>query len=189
MSSKRLIVGITGASAPIYGIRTLEILRRVEIETHLVLTKAAMRVIDIETDWTVDAIKGLADFHYRWDDFAASISSGSFPTGGMIVAPCSINTMAAIAASLTKDLLCRAADVTLKESRPLVLMVRESPLHAGHLRRMLELTEMGAVIAPPIPSFYHLPENVTDLVDHSIGRALDLLGIEAPGLKRWRTPD
>lgn len=186
---KRLIVGISGASAPIYGIRTLQLLRELpDVETHLVYTKAAGAVVALETDYTLQEIRDMADIAYQSDNIAAAISSGSFPTMGMIVAPCSINTMACIAACVTKDLLTRAADVTLKERRPLVLLIRESPLHLGHLRRMAELAEMGATIAPPSPSFYHGPQSLQDIVDHSVGRALEIFGLEVPGLKRWRTP-
>lgn len=185
-TKKRLIVGISGASAPIYGIRTLELLRQVpEVETHLVLSRASRRTLELETNWTVPAIRSLADVWYESEDIAAPISSGSFRTLGMVIAPCSMSTMSCIAASISKDLLTRAADVTLKERRRLVLMCRESPLHLGHLRRMAELTEMGAVIAPPIPSFYHQPQTITDLIDHSIGRALDVFELELPWMKRW----
>jgi len=186
---RRLIIGISGASAPIYGIRALELLKDVpDVQTHLVHSATAVRTIQLETSFALEDVYALADVVYSPVDMAASISSGSFKTIGMLVAPCSINTLSNIAASLTKDLLTRAADVTLKERRRLVLMVRESPLHLGHLRRMLEVTEMGAVIAPPIPSFYHAPQSVDDLIDHSVGRTLDLFGIELPGLKRWETP-
>lgn len=183
---KRLIVGISGASAPIYGIRLLELLRETpEVETHLVLTKAARAVISLETDYTLEQVRALADVTHKTDNIAASISSGSFQTAGMIIAPCSINTMACIAGCVTKDLLTRAADVTLKERRPLVLLIRESPLHLGHLRKMADLAEMGAVIAPPIPSFYHKPKTLTDLVDHSLGRALEQFDLDPRWLKRW----
>ncbi len=186
---KRLIVGISGASAPIYGIRTLQLLRRLpEVESHLVLTKAARATIALETELSLEEIRAMADVVYQTDNIAAAISSGSYPTMGMIVAPCSINTMACIAACVTKDLLTRAADVTLKERRPLVLLIRESPLHLGHLRKLAELAEMGATIAPPIPSFYHGPQSLEDLVDHSVARALEIFGLEVPGLKRWSTP-
>ena len=186
MESERLIVGISGASAPVYGIRTLELLKEVPgVETHLVYTKAAVRTIEIETDLAVSEVCELADVHYQPEDIAAAISSGSFRTCGMIVAPCSMSTLSCIAGSVTKDLLTRAADVVLKERRRLVLMCRESPLHLGHLRRMAELAEMGAQIAPPIPAFYHRPQTIDDLVNHSIGRALDVFGWELPWMKRW----
>ncbi len=186
---RRLVVGISGASAAIYGIRVLELLRDVEdVQTHLVVTQAARSTIALETDYDLQRVSRLADVYHKTSNMAASISSGSFRTVGMIVAPCSTNTLACIAAGITKDLLTRAADVTLKERRPLVLMVRESQLHLGHLRRMVEVTEMGAVVAPPIPAFYQAPEKLLDVVDHSVGRALDIFGIEVPGLLRWTTP-
>lgn len=186
MAARRLVVGITGASAPIYGIRLLEMLREVPgVETHLVHTRSAERTISLETDYSLESVRALADCAHDVDDMAAPVSSGSFRTAGMIVTPCSINTLSCIAASITKDLLTRAADVTLKEGRPLILMVRESPLHRGHLSRMLEAASMGAVIAPPIPSFYHRPQSVDDLIRHSLGRALDAFGLDLPGMKRW----
>jgi flavin prenyltransferase len=188
MTKKRIIVGISGASAPILGIRTLELLRLIpEVETHLVCTTASARTLRIETNLSLAEVGALADVVYEPDDVSAAISSGSFRTDGMIVAPCSMSTLACIATSVTKDLLTRAADVVLKERRRLVLMPRESPFHLGHLRRMVEATELGAVVAPPIPSFYHQPESVRDLIDHSIGRALDLFGLEMPWMKRWPT--
>ncbi len=187
--ARRLIVGISGASAPIYGIRALQLLKQVpDVETHLVHSATAVRTIQLETGQTLEQVYALADVVYPPDDMAASISSGSFQTIGMLVAPCSINTLSNIAASMTKDLLTRAADVTLKEKRRLVLLVRESPLHLGHLRRMTEVVEMGAVVAPPIPSFYHAPQTIDELINHSVGRALDLFGISLPGIKRWETP-
>ena len=186
MESERLIVGISGASAPIYGIRTLELLKQVEgVETHLVYTRAAIRTIEIESELTLSEVCALSDVHYEPENISAAISSGSFRTLGMIVAPCSMSTMSCIAGSVTKDLLTRAADVVLKERRTLVLMCRESPLHLGHLRRMAELAEMGAQIAPPIPAFYHRPQTIDDIVNHSIGRALDVFGWELPWMKRW----
>ena len=189
MSRKRLVVGISGASAVILGIRTLELLRQVsEVETHLVCTRASARTLELETDCSMGQVEALADVVYSPDDLSASISSGSFRTEGMIVVPCSMSTLSCIACSVTKDLLTRAADVTLKERRRLVLMPRESPLHLGHLRRMVELTEMGALIAPPIPSFYHRPRTIDDLIDHSIGRALDGFDLSMPWMKRWTTP-
>lgn len=172
-----------------FGIRALELLRKIdEIETHLVYTRAVATVLRAETAYRLEDLHSLADVVYPPGDMAASVSSGSFQTIGMLVAPCSINTLSAIANCFTKDLLTRAADVTLKERRRLVLMVRESPFHLGHLRLMVRLTEMGAVIAPPIPAFYQKPESITDLLDHSLGRALDLFGIELPGMTRWPTP-
>jgi 4-hydroxy-3-polyprenylbenzoate decarboxylase len=189
MTPQRLVVGISGASAPIYGIRTLELLREVtEVETHFVHTSTAERTIALETGRRLSEVCALADVAYKPDQMEAAISSGSFQTIGMLIAPCSINTLSSIAASFTKDLLTRAADVTLKEKRPLVLMLRESPLHLGHLRRMVEAAEIGATIAPPIPSFYHRPDSIDDIINHSIGRTLSLFGIELPRLKRWETP-
>jgi len=186
MEKKRLVIGISGASAPIYGIRTLELLQDLpDVETHLVYTRAAVRTISIETECSMDYVKSLSDVCYETDDISASIASGSFRTTGMIIAPCSMSTMSCIAGSITKDLLTRAAEVVLKEKRPLVLMCRESPLHLGHLRRMVELAEMGAHIAPPIPAFYQKPQTIDDLVNHSIGRALDIFGLECPWVKRW----
>lgn len=189
MNRKRLIVGISGASAPILGIRVLQLLQGLEeVETHLVYTTAVGTVLRLETEYRLEDVHAVADVVHTPKNMAAAISSGSFRTAGMLVAPCSINTMAAIAHSFTKDLLTRAADVTLKERRPLVLMVRESPFHLGHLRQMVQLTEMGAIIAPPIPAFYQNPKTINDILDHSIGRALDLFGISLPDLKRWETP-
>jgi len=189
MTPRRLVIGISGASAPIYGIRTLELLREVsDVETHFVHTRTAERTIALETGRRLDEIRDLADVAYGREQMEAAISSGSFQTVGMLIAPCSINTLSSIAASFTKDLLTRAADVTLKEKRPLVLMLRESPLHLGHLRRMVEAAEIGATIAPPIPSFYHRPASIDDIINHSIGRTLSLFGIELPQLKRWETP-
>lgn len=190
MSVKRIIVGISGASAPVYGIRTLELLRLDKnVETHLVCSRAAEKTIALETDFSLDQIHSLADTWYDPSDLAAAISSGSFRTSGMIIAPCSMSTVSCIAGSVTKDLMTRAADVVLKERRPLVLLCRESPLHLGHLRRMVEVTEMGAVVAPPIPSFYHRPRDINDLVNHAIGRALDIFDLDMPWMRRWSTPE
>jgi 4-hydroxy-3-polyprenylbenzoate decarboxylase len=190
MDRRRLVIGISGASAPIYGIRALELLRQLpDVETHLTHTHAAERTIALETSLSVKQVQALADFAYAPDQIEAAISSGSFKTIGMLIAPCSVNTLSLIAAGITPDLLTRAADVTLKERRPLALMIRESPLHLGHLRKMVEVAEMGATIAPPIPAFYHRPETVDDIVNQSVGRALGLLGIDLPGLKRWSTPE
>lgn len=185
----RIVVGISGASAPVYGIRTLELLGRIEgLETHLVCSHAAETTIKLETGRSLREVHDLADIVHQPDDFAAAISSGSFSTKGMIVAPCSMSTLAGISVGLTKDLLTRTADVTLKERRPLVLMVRESPLHLGHLRNMVRVTEMGGVIAPPIPSFYHKPANLDEMIDYSLGRALDVFGLDMPWMNRWTGP-
>ena len=185
----RIVVGISGASAPVYGIRTLELLGRIEgLETHLVCSHAAETTIKLETGRSLREVHDLADIVHQPDDFAAAISSGSFSTKGMIVAPCSMSTLAGISVGLTKDLLTRTADVTLKERRPLVLMVRESPLHLGHLRNMVWVTDLGGVIAPPIPSFYHKPANLDEMIDYSLGRALDVFGLDMPWMNRLTGP-
>jgi flavin prenyltransferase len=190
MIRKRVIVAITGASGPIYGIRILEILRDLpEVETHLICSLAGRRTIQLETDLTMSEVEALADVTYHPNDFAASISSGSFVTAGMIIAPCSVSTLSCIAASITKDLVVRAADVVLKERRRLVLLLRESPLHLGHLRHMVEVTEMGAIVAPPVPAFYPKPSTVREIVDHSVGRTLQLLGFDLPWMQVWSTPE
>ena len=188
---KRLIVGISGASGAIYGIRLLEVLREVkEVETYLVMTPSARRTISLETDYTLEQVEALASQMYRPSDIAAAISSGSFRTAGMIVAPCSIKTLSGIATSYADNLVLRAADVTLKERRRLVLLVRETPLHLGHLRLMTQVTEMGAVVMPPVPAFYHRPTTLQEVVDQTINRALDLLDIELDRdlFTRWQGP-
>jgi 4-hydroxy-3-polyprenylbenzoate decarboxylase len=182
----RLIIGISGASGVIYGIRLLEVLRRRgDMETHLVLTKPAERTIVEETDWKLDDVRALASVVHAPSDIGAGIASGSFQNTGMIVMPCSIRTVAAIAYCQADNLLTRAADVTLKERRKLVLVVRETPFHRGHLQAMLEATEAGAIIMPPLPAFYGRPKTIDDLVNHTVGRVLDLFGIENELLKRW----
>ncbi len=181
----RLIVGISGASGAIYGVRLLEMLRGTMIETHLVMTRNAELALAYETDRKLKLVRDLADCCHDPDDMAASISSGSFLALGMIVAPCSVKALAEIASGVTGTLLSRAADVTLKERRPLVLMVRETPLHAGHIRNMLAVTEMGGIIAPPVPAFYARPASLNAAVDYSLGRVLDLFGIHLEGLARW----
>lgn len=183
---RRIIVAISGASGPIYGVRLLQLLRIADVETHLVISKSAEVTIAHELDLTPKAIRALASVHYASQDIAAAISSGSFRTMGMIVAPCSMRSMAEIASGVTTSLLTRAADVVLKERRRLVLMVRETPLHLGHLRAMTQLTEMGAIIAPPVPAFYARPKSIEDMVDHSVGRVLDLFDIDAGVVRRWR---
>ena len=188
-ASTRLIIGISGASGVTYGVRLLEILRDLPVETHLVMTKAAEVTLAHETGHKVAEVQALADHAYAVTDIAAAIASGSFRTCGMIVAPCSIRSMSEIAHGTTSTLLTRAADVTLKERRPLVLMVRETPLHLGHLRSMTALAEMGAIIAPPVPAFYAEPATLNDMVDHTLGRLLDLFGLDAPQVKRWGEPD
>jgi 4-hydroxy-3-polyprenylbenzoate decarboxylase len=181
----RLILGISGASGAIYGLRLLQTLRELEVETHLVISRAAEMTIAYETEMKPAALRALADIAYPAGDLAAPISSGSFPAMGMIIAPCSVRSMAEIATGVTSSLLTRAADVTLKERRRLVLMLRETPLHSGHLRNMLALSEMGAVIAPPVPAFYAQPRTIEEMVDHSIGRVLDLFGLDSGRVKRW----
>ena len=180
-----LIVGISGASGAIYGVRLLETLRRLGIQSHLVMSKAAEMTISYEIDRRPADVKALADIVYPIGDLGAPISSGSFPTMGMIIAPCSVRSLAEIATGVTSSLLTRAADVTLKERRRLVLMLRETPLHSGHLRNMLALSDMGAIVAPPVPAFYARPKNLDEMVDHSIGRVLDLFGIDSGRVKRW----
>ncbi len=184
-----LIVGISGASGIIYGIRLLEILRGLDIETHLVMSRAAEIAMVHETDLRPADIRALASHSYAAGDIAAAISSGSFRTAGMIVAPCSIRSAAEIATGATGSLLTRAADVVLKERRRLVLMVRETPLHVGHLKTLLALAELGAIIAPPMPAFYARPASIGAMVDHTLGRVLDLFNIDAGTVRRWgRSP-
>jgi 4-hydroxy-3-polyprenylbenzoate decarboxylase len=182
---QRLVIGISGASGIIYGVRLLEILRDHPIETHLVMTKSAELTLKYELDISADSVRGLADEVHAIKNVGASIASGSFPTMGMIIAPCSVRTMSEIATGTTSSLLSRAADVTLKERRKLVLMVREAPLHTGHLRTMTSLSEIGAIIAPPMPAFYIRPQTIDDLVNHSVGRVLDLFDIDIEAMKRW----
>jgi len=183
-SGQRLVVGLSGASGVAYGIRLLEALRELRIESHLVMTKPARITIAYETALSPKQVEAKADHVHAIDDIAAPISSGSFRTAGMIVAPCSVRSMSEIATGVTSNLLTRAADVMLKERRPLILMVRETPYHLGHLRTMTALTEMGAIILPPVPAFYAEPKTLSDLVDQMVGKALDLLGLEWP-MKRW----
>jgi len=184
----RLVVGISGSSAPIYGIRTLEVLRALGVETHLILSDGARRTIELETDYGVERVLALAAAVHDNRNLAASPSSGSFRTDGMIVAPCSMKTLGAIVHSYSGDLLVRAADVTLKERRRLVLVPRETPLHLGHLRNMVAVTEMGAVVLPPMPAFYHRPKTIEDLVNQTVGKVLDQFGLEHGLFQRWSTP-
>ncbi|OGA41066.1 MAG: 3-octaprenyl-4-hydroxybenzoate carboxy-lyase [Betaproteobacteria bacterium RIFCSPLOWO2_12_FULL_68_19] len=185
----RLIVAITGASGAIYGIRLLEALRKARgVEVHLILSRGGKLTISVETGWKVKDVEAMAHTVHSDQDLAASISSGSFRTAGMIVAPCSIKTLSGIVSSYADNLVVRAADVVLKEGRKLVLMPRETPLHAGHCRLLLRAAEMGAVIAPPMPAFYNAPRSMDDLINHSIGRVLDLFGIESGLVKRWSGP-
>ncbi len=181
----RLVVGISGASGAVYGIEMLDGLRRVGVESHLIVSDAAARTLAYETGMTLAALRDRADHWYASADIGAAPASGSFPTLGMVVAPCSIRTMSEIATGVTSSLLTRAADVTLKERRRLVLMVRETPLHGGHLRTMAQLTDMGAVIAPPVPAFYARPESLADMVAHTVGRVLDLFGLDSGTVRRW----
>jgi 4-hydroxy-3-polyprenylbenzoate decarboxylase len=182
---KRLVVAICGASGVTYGIRLLTLLKDTGYEIHLVLSEAAKLNIEIETDCKLAEVEALADFIYDQNDMAASLASGSFLTEGMVVIPCTIKTLSGIANSYTDNLLVRAADVTLKEKRKLVLVVRETPLHVGHLRLMTLSAEMGAHILPPVPSFYHQPKTIQDIIDHTIGKIFDYLGIENQLFKRW----
>ena len=184
-TTRRLVIGVTGASGAAYARRALEALRETDVETHLILSKASEMTIRYELDQTAADFAALADVRYAIGDVGAAVASGSFKTIGMLIAPCSVKTMSEIATGVTSNLLSRAADVVLKESRKLVLMVRETPFHLGHLRTMTQLAEMGAVIAPPLPAFYAEPQSLDDLVDQSVGRALDLFGVETPLVKRW----
>ncbi|MBI1260956.1 MAG: UbiX family flavin prenyltransferase [Rhizobiales bacterium] len=182
---ERLIIGISGASGVIYGVRMLEITAAMGVESHLVMTRAAEMTLGYETGYSAKDVEALAHTRYRAEDIGAAISSGSFKTLGMVVAPCSIRSMSEIATGVTSGLLTRAADVVLKERRRLVLMLRETPLHTGHLRSMTQLSEMGAIIAPPVPGFYAEPKTVDDIVTHSVCRVLDLFGLDAPEARRW----
>jgi len=183
---RRLVIGISGASGTVYGIRMLELLRGTDIETHLVMSKSAELTLAYETDFKPKDVRALAKVNHPNADIGASISSGSFHTMGMVVAPCSIKTMSEIATGVTSSLLSRAADVVLKERRRLVLAVRETPLHSGHLRTMTQLADMGAVIAPIMPAFYNRPKTVDDIINHTVGRLLDLFGIDTAVVRRWQ---
>jgi 4-hydroxy-3-polyprenylbenzoate decarboxylase len=187
-AARRLIVGISGASGTVYGVRLLEALRGTDVETHLVMTRSAEITLAHEMDLKVKDVHALADVVYATADIGAAISSGSFRTEGMVVAPCSIRSLSEIAYGATTNLLSRAADVVLKERRRLVLLVRETPLHAGHIRAMQQATENGAIVMPPLPAFYARPKSVDDIVNHTVGRTLDLLGIENSLVKRWGEP-
>jgi 4-hydroxy-3-polyprenylbenzoate decarboxylase len=181
----RLVVGISGASGVVYGLRALDACRELGVESHLVLSKSAVLTLSQETGLGVADVNLKADIVHRVGDIGAAIASGSYRTLGMIIAPCSVRTMSEIATGVTASLLTRAADVTLKERRPLVLMVRETPLHLGHLRTLTKLAEMGAVIAPPLPAFYAKPTTIAEMVDQSVGRALDLFGLSWRPVRRW----
>jgi len=182
---KRLVVGITGATGAIYGIRLLEFLSKTDVETHLVVSRSAEKTIRMETSWTLEQVKALATVTYSMEDVGADISSGSFQAEGMVVIPCSIKSLSAIANSYNENLLIRAADVALKERRKLVLVVRETPLHRGHLSLMLNVADAGGVILPPIPAFYFLPKTMDDLINHTVGRVLDVFGIDHSLFNRW----
>lgn len=183
--SERVVISICGASGAIYGIKLLQIFKELNIETHLVISKAAYITIIQETGYSVKQIHELADFYYNVSDIAASIASGSFITLGMIIAPCSMQTLASIACGFEDNLINRAASVTLKESRKLILMTRETPLHSIHLKNMLKISNAGAIIAPPLPAFYNIPKSIDDIINHSVMRVIDLFGIHSDKVKRW----
>jgi flavin prenyltransferase len=185
----RIIVAVTGASGSTYGWRLLEKLRAASgVEIHLVLSRSGERTAHLELRKSAQDFRALADCWYPVEDIGCRLASGSFPTAAMVIAPCSINTMSSIAAGISSNLIVRAADVTLKERRRLILMVRESPLHLGHLRSMTALAEMGAIVAPPVPAFYHYPQSVAEIVEHSVDRVLDLIGLPAQDARRWDGP-
>lgn len=183
---RRLTIGISGASGIVYGIRMLELLRDTDVETHLVMSRSAEMTLAYETDLKIKDLRALARVCHPHSDIGASISSGSFHTMGMVVAPCSVRTMSEIATGVTSSLLSRAADVVLKERRRLVLAVRETPLHGGHLRTMAQLSDMGAIIAPVVPAFYNRPRTIDDIVNHTVGRLLDLFDLDLPVVRRWQ---
>ncbi|MDO8478624.1 MAG: UbiX family flavin prenyltransferase [Candidatus Rokubacteria bacterium] len=185
----KLVVGMSGASGAIYGIRVLEVLNRAGVETHLVMSNSARRTVALETDHGVGSVLKLATHVHDVDDVGACISSGSFKHDGMVIAPCSIKTLSAVANSFNSNLLCRAADVTLKERRKLVLMIRETPLHLGHLRLTTQITETGAVLVPPIPAFYHRPKTLDDLINQLVNKALEQFGMDVNLLNRWTGAD
>lgn len=185
MTAKKLIIGIAGASGAVYGIRLLEILRSMKVETHLVVTKSGKLSIEYETDFKLDDVIALADHYYNNNDISAAIASGSFINDGMIIAPCTVKTLSEIATGCTSSLISRAADVALKDRRRLVLLFRETPLHLGHIRSMQAVTEMGGIVMPPVTSFYARPKTIDDMVNHTIGRVLDLYGIDTALVKRW----
>jgi 4-hydroxy-3-polyprenylbenzoate decarboxylase len=182
----KILIGINGATGVIYGIRLLQVLSEIpDIETHVVISEAGTQTIEIETEYKADEIRAMADHWYPIDDIGASIASGSFKHDGMIIAPCSMKTLSAIAHTYADNLLTRAADVTLKERRRLILLVRETPLHLGHLRNMISVCEMGGIIMPPAPAFYHKPDTIQDIVDHTVGKMLDLFDIDHNLYQRW----
>ena len=182
-----IIIGINGATGVVYGIRLLQVLSAIkEIETHLIISPAGVQTIELESETKIDEVRALASHWHRIDDIGACVASGSFRNAGMIIAPCSMKTLAALAHSYADNLLTRAADVTLKERRRLLLLVRETPLHLGHLRNMVRVAEMGGILMPPVPAFYHKPHTLQDIIDHSVGKALDLFGIEHHLFSRWQ---
>jgi 4-hydroxy-3-polyprenylbenzoate decarboxylase len=185
LAAKRLLIGISGASGAVYGIRLLEMLKASDIETHLIVSRAARMTLSYETEMSVADVEALATVSYPEQDVGAACSSGSFKTLGMIVAPCSIKTMAEIAGGATSNLVSRAADVCLKERRRVVLMLRETPLHLGHIRSMATVTEAGAIVYPPVPAFYARPKSIEDMIDHTLGRVLDLFEIDLGTVRRW----
>jgi flavin prenyltransferase len=185
----RIIVGISGATGIIYGMRMLKALREAGVETHLVITQSAVKNLELETECTVETLESMANVVYDIDDIGAAIASGSFKVDGMVVAPCTIKTLSAIANSYNFNLLVRAADVTLKERRRLILLVRETPLHEGHLELMMRVTRMGGIIMPPVPAFYHIPKTIEDIINQTVGKVLDLFSIDAELFKRWGSQD
>ena len=185
LSRKRLIVGISGASGAIYGIRLLQLLKETDVQTHLIISRTARITIATESDLSIGAVEALADVVHSNQDLGAACSSGSFQTLGMVIAPCSVKTMAEIATGVTANLISRAADVALKERRRVVLMLRETPLHLGHIRSMAAVTEAGAIVYPPVPAFYSNPRNLTEMVDHTLGRVLDLFDLDLDIVRRW----
>jgi len=185
IAPRRLIIAITGASGTAYGVRLLQVLQATDIETHLVLTDSAKLTMAAETDFQPAQVQALADVVHASKNVGATIASGSFVTLGMVIAPCSINTLSEIAWGITGNLISRAADVTLKERRRLILLVRETPLHAGHLKSMLQVTQNGAIVMPPVPALYIKPKSVDEVIDHTVGRVLDLLGLETDLVQRW----
>ncbi|MCF6195701.1 MAG: UbiX family flavin prenyltransferase [Emcibacter sp.] len=189
ISKNKIIIGLSGASGICYGVRLLSLLKPLDIETHLIMSRSAKITLGYEMDMKVAKVHGLADHVHAADDIGASIASGSVRTLGMMIVPCSIRSMSEIATGVTSSLLTRAADVVLKERRKLVLMVRETPLHTGHLRTMTALSEMGAIIAPPVPAMYAKPESIEDMIDHTLGRLLDLYDIDMPQVKRWKSEE
>lgn len=185
----KIIVGISGATGVIYGMRMLKALREAGVETHLVITQSAVKNLELETECTVETLESMANVVYDIDDIGAAIASGSFKVDGMVVAPCTIKTLSAIANSYNFNLLVRAADVTLKERRRLILLVRETPLHEGHLELMMRVTRMGGIIMPPVPAFYHMPKTIEDIINQTVGKVLDLFSIDSKLFKRWGSQD